>query len=642
MLLPSLSALVRWLALRSNRVPLLALLLTLVLSLFLTIQLVDARRQQESRARQEVQNLAALLEARLLAGIREIDVTLRSLEPNLPLAAIQGDAPSASVAHQLEQLLEQALPLASFADHLGLMNARGLMVRHTGNHGELLESLSRDYFVRMRDDPSVRFVGTRLLTTPDTLSSGIVLARRLEGKNGQFAGVLVATVNQKAILKLFASVSVGEHGAVAMRDDTMATIARVPYFAENRPVVASRHPLIKAILRGETGGSYSAYSIVDDESRMHAWRLLPGTRYVVLVGMAERDYLQAWYRVLYAYYAAMSALVLLGGSVAWHYRSERRDGKALQARKNVLEESEARFRSMVESLPFPLTITALHDRTLLYANARACRLFGMDPDLRNRPRLDPTQFYVDPAERVRFFQQLAYHEQLDSVEMQFQRSNGTRFWALVSAVRLTFDHQSAVLCGFHDISSRKLLEDTLRRQAQTDALTGLANRAYALERATEFCREARRMETPLAALMLDIDHFKKVNDSRGHACGDAALHGLAVVLEHHVRRTDLLGRLGGEEFVAFLPDTPPLQAFQLAERLRVQVAAAAMPVPGEHEPVRITISIGLAMLHEGESLDALLARADEALYQAKHQGRNRVVSAEPLGELPALTLNPET
>ena len=103
MLLPFLSALVRWLALRSNRVPLLALLLTLLLSLFLTIQLVDARRQQESRARQEVQNLAALLEARLLAGIREIDVTLRSLEPNLPLAAIQRDAPPASVAHQLAQ-----------------------------------------------------------------------------------------------------------------------------------------------------------------------------------------------------------------------------------------------------------------------------------------------------------------------------------------------------------------------------------------------------------------------------------------------------------------------------------------------------------------------------------------------------------
>lgn len=82
----------------------------------------------------------------------------------------------------------------------------------------------------------------------------------------------------------------------------------------------------------------------------------------------------------------------------------------------------------------------------------------MDPDLRNGTRLDPTQFYVDPSDRVRFFQQLAYHEQLDSAEMQFQRRNGTRFWALVSAVHLSFDHQPAVLCGFHDISSL-LLED---------------------------------------------------------------------------------------------------------------------------------------------------------------------------------------
>lgn len=182
----------------------------------------------------------------------------------------------------------------------------------------------------------------------------------------------------------------------------------------------------------------------------------------------------------------------------------------------------------------------------------------------------------------------------------------------------------------------------VRDESMQDALTHVLNRKGFDVKLAEMLVRPVEPGRAHGLVMLDIDHFKKVNDSRGHACGDAALHGLAVVLEHHVRRTDLLGRLGGEEFVAFLPDTPPLQAFQLAERLRVQVAAAAMPVPGEHEPVRITISIGLAMLHEGESLDALLARADEALYQAKHQGRNRVVSAEPLGELPALTLNPET
>lgn len=626
--LPSLTALLRRMSRPSNRVPLLALLLAGVLSAFLTVQLVDARRQQENRARQEARNLVALLEARLLAGIREIDVALRSVSPRLDAASLRHSPMPASARRQAEHALEQALPLAGFADHLGLMNAHGELLYQTGHHPELLEAMSREYFIRMRDDPGLKFFGTRLLISSDQRSSGIVLARRIDDVHGEFAGVLLATVDQKAILKLFSSIHVGEHGVVALRDDTMATIARMPYFQANPVTLSTRHPLLHALARGEIGGDYSAFSVVDHEARMHAWRLLPGTRYVVLVGVAEQDYLRGWRRMLYAYYSAMSALALLGGAVAWHYCGERRDGRALQASKAQLEASEARFRGMVENLPFPLTITALSDRRLLYANARACDLFGMDADLREHtPRLDPNRFYVDPAGRAQLFVQLARAEQVDNIELQFQRDNGTRFWALVSAVHLVFDHQPAVLCGFHDISSRKLLEDTLRRQAQTDALTGLANRAYTLECAAQLHQAALTQGTPLAALMLDIDHFKKVNDTRGHAGGDAALHGLASTLEHNLRRHDLIGRLGGEEFAVFLPDTPLDQAMQLAERLRKQVAISAMLAPGEPEPIRITISIGLAMLSGQETLESLLARADEALYQAKREGRNRVVQA---------------
>lgn len=640
---PLLTTLARTVSQRSNRVPLLALLLAGVLSVFLTVQLVDARRQQEMRARQETRNLAALLEARLLAGIREIDVALRSVVPNLDPATLRHSPMSSTARRTAERALEQALPLTSFANHLGLMNVRGELIYQTGNHPERLEGMSREYFISMRDNPDLKFFGTRLLVSPDRRHSGIVLARRVEDARGEFAGVLLATVDQQAILKLFSSIQVGEHGAVALRDDTMATIARVPEREAGSLDRLPRHPLLDALTRGEIGGDYTAFSVVDHEARMHAWRLLPGTRYLVLVGVAEQDYLRGWRRMLYAYYAAMGALALLGGAVAWHYRGERRDGRALQISKTQLEASEARFRGMVENLPFPLTITALGDRRLLYVNARACQLFGMEPDLREGgQRPDPTRFYVDPAERARFFQRLVHAEQIDNVELLFQRDNGTRFWALVSAVHLVFDHQSAVLCGFHDISSRKLLEDTLRRQAQTDALTGLANRAHTLECAAQLRHAALANSMPLAAMMLDIDHFKKVNDSRGHAGGDAALQGLAATLEHNLRRHDLIGRLGGEEFLVFLPDTSLSQAALLAERLRKQVAITAMPAPDGPEPIRITISIGLAMLRGQEPLDALLARADTALYQAKRDGRNRVVVADDTHDAVDLSALPPT
>lgn len=130
------------------------------------------------------------------------------------------------------------------------------------------------------------------------------------------------------------------------------------------------------------------------------------------------------------------------------------------------------------------------------------------------------------------------------------------------------------------------LIDGLCELSLKDPLTGLANRRHfraVLER--EIDRVTRSGEAALL-LMLDIDHFKKVNDTRGHACGDAALHGLASTLEHNLRRHDLIGRLGGEEFAVFLPDTALGQAMQLAERLRKQVAITAMAAPGEPEPIR--------------------------------------------------------
>lgn len=178
--LPSLTALARGMSRRSNRVPLLALLLAGVLSAFLTVQLVDARRQQENLARQEARNLAALLEARLLAGIREIDVALRSVSPRLNPVSLRHNPMPANARLVAEHALEQALPLAGFADHLGLMNVRGELIYQTGRHPELLEAMSREYFIRMRDDPGLKFFGTRLLVSSDQRSSGIVLARRAQ------------------------------------------------------------------------------------------------------------------------------------------------------------------------------------------------------------------------------------------------------------------------------------------------------------------------------------------------------------------------------------------------------------------------------------------------------------------------------
>ncbi|MGN6513601.1 MAG: diguanylate cyclase [Lysobacteraceae bacterium] len=172
----------------------------------------------------------------------------------------------------------------------------------------------------------------------------------------------------------------------------------------------------------------------------------------------------------------------------------------------------------------------------------------------------------------------------------------------------------------------RLLVDLLgaRRDASRDPLTGLANRRMAEERLAADLAHALRHGEPLSVAMLDLDHFKRVNDSHGHATGDLVLAAVARVLHDELRGADLGVRYGGEEFLAILPGTDAGQALQVAERIRARVAQLAVEAP--RGPVRVTASLGVATLWPGESREALLARADAALYRAKAEGRDRCVA----------------
>lgn len=166
----------------------------------------------------------------------------------------------------------------------------------------------------------------------------------------------------------------------------------------------------------------------------------------------------------------------------------------------------------------------------------------------------------------------------------------------------------------------------LEQQANIDTLTGINNRRRFYELGEAEIKRALRQNTPLAALMLDADHFKKVNDTYGHAVGDLVLQDLASTLVTNLREVDVFGRIGGEEFAVLLPNTPFAQAVEVAERLRSQLAERKVRL-AEGDSISFTVSIGLVMLSPTElELAHLLQKADVALYQAKKQGRNRVVN----------------
>ncbi len=163
--------------------------------------------------------------------------------------------------------------------------------------------------------------------------------------------------------------------------------------------------------------------------------------------------------------------------------------------------------------------------------------------------------------------------------------------------------------------------------AVTDPLTGLHNRRYMSGQLQSLVRRATCGGDPVAALLIDVDHFKKVNDTYGHDVGDEVLREFAVRLATNVRAVDLACRFGGEEFVVIMPDTKLEDAARIAERLRGHVSGSPFHMPGLPEPLTVTISIGVsATLPDADTEAALLKRADGALYRAKSSGRNQVVA----------------
>lgn len=182
----------------------------------------------------------------------------------------------------------------------------------------------------------------------------------------------------------------------------------------------------------------------------------------------------------------------------------------------------------------------------------------------------------------------------------------------------------------------KHLQDDLKRSnelllelSNTDHLTGLFNRRFLMEALDKEVQRARRKDGQVALLLMDIDHFKRVNDTHGHLQGDVVLQKVALHIQKELRSYDIAARYGGEEFVAVLPDTSLKEAFNVADRIRLSVQG--MRFAGSLANEQVTVSLGAALFPSPcfDDIDGLLRAADEALYQAKERGRNRVIISDP-------------
>ncbi|PDV97801.1 sensor domain-containing diguanylate cyclase [Candidatus Chloroploca asiatica] len=327
-----------------------------------------------------------------------------------------------------------------------------------------------------------------------------------------------------------------------------------------------------------------------------------------------------------------------------------RDITAVKRAESEAKRSEERLRKMLQHLPVAVAVANLQaDQRILYRNTAFDQIFGWTPQeiptheawfVRAYPEEDYRRTVLNKW-NVAIAQAAAQQGHVTPHEFRVTSRNGQVKDIVIGGTIL--DDQ--LICSFVDISERKRFvaelvqardaaetanralqqaNAELQRLAVTDRLTGVWNRAYFEEAVAAERTHAVRYDMPLSLLMLDLDHFKVINDTYGHLVGDRILIELTRLIGQHLRTVDILVRWGGEEFALLMPHCGATEALHAADRLRVIIANHSFPEVGA-----VTVSVGVAEFQPQESVHAWIKRADDALYQAKSGGRNRVCRCDP-------------
>ncbi|MFN9471836.1 diguanylate cyclase [Acidovorax sp.] len=293
------------------------------------------------------------------------------------------------------------------------------------------------------------------------------------------------------------------------------------------------------------------------------------------------------------------------------------------SRTREIEESRALLSFILDSSPSDVVLVDVESGFVHFINNQMVERLGLQwPPI----KLTLPELLHEPGASQQLMAALDKYGQVDGMEALIGARNPR--WSSLSARLIEVDGRLAHLLWGFDISTHKQLESQLRELATRDSLTGRLNRRAFLERGTALLDHCRRHAKPCTVLMIDIDHFKRINDRHGHQTGDDSLRACATAIANVLREADILGRLGGEEFAALLPHSSTESAWSVAERIRDAIAGLQI-VSLASQPLKITVSIGMAeMAHRDAGIETILAWADQALYRAKATGRNKVLAYE--------------
>jgi diguanylate cyclase (GGDEF)-like protein/PAS domain S-box-containing protein len=364
----------------------------------------------------------------------------------------------------------------------------------------------------------------------------------------------------------------------------------------------------------DASGESSAYVSSDD----YYWK--------VVTHIPQEQIIELQYRRVRMASILLSLLMLLAFFAAYIIgRSRESELNSISA----LQESERRQRAITAKLAEGLMVLD-EEGKLITMNPEAERLLGWSNAMlsgqtihdRIHRHVDDEKGHDCPILNVLRDEKI-YHVEED----HFCRADGLILpVAYTASPYIMEDKIRGVIVAFEDISERKKMKEELQHQATHDTLTGLFNRGEIENLLGHSFSQAKRYDHDISVCIIDIDHFKQINDAFGHRAGDEALQKISQIISQKTRSSDLAGRYGGEEFVVVLTETGYFGAMQWAEHLRSAIEVLSMENSDTVTPINVTISIGVASLaNEIDTPDQLIDTADRALYLAKRSGRNRVV-----------------
>jgi len=629
-----------------------------ILVLILSIDaLYRSRQSYEIRARTLTENIASAVDQSISSSIEKIDLALLTvvdeLEQQLAQGGIDVFATNAVLARQMQRLPE--------AEAFRIARADGIVILGKGvNKLDPVSWSDRDYFTFLRGHPDGGLQITKPIVGRAAKQFIIGFNRRYNYPDGRFAGVISAPIALSHFSRILAQFNIGPNGSIILRDADIRLIARVPPIP-NKPAGQVGNSNVSKDFReilgsGALTATYSTPSGADGFARTGTFRRLAEDRMVVIATVAKVDYLAGWNQEVYRTLAIAGSFLILSLLLGYFLL---RSLKQTERNRQQLHDSDAFVHDIINSLSEHVAVIDNHGKIIKvnYAWQHFAAMNGCADSAQVSIGANYIETWdkaagntTEEAEAIKTAAGL--RALLDESRQEFTleypcHSPEEDRWFSLHAVPLYGSHKGAVLIR-QNITERKqwearqqgaktqlelqlaeisALQTLLQEQAIRDPLTGLYNRRYLNETLARELSRAKREGYPLTLVMLDLDHFKRVNDTYGHAAGDDVLIAVSKILVKGTRESDMICRYGGEEFLISLPRMSVEQTLQRVETWRIEFAET--PIHFGEFSIRSTLSAGIAGYpNHCADAETLAACADAALYTSKRQGRNCVTCFE--------------